>query len=117
MDAADHIAFACMLVFTAVGGASDLRTRKLPNKLTVPTFCLGLVFHFANGLWHAKLGDELFFSLGGFAVGFSIMLVLWLIGGGGGGDVKFMGALGCWLGAWLTFQILVLTPCMPRCLP
>jgi prepilin peptidase CpaA len=111
------LAYACMLVFTAVALVSDLRTRKLPNLLTVPVFALGLVFHVVNGFcqsgikgmfWDANYGTGLGFALGGFAVGFGIMLVLWIIGGGGGGDVKFMGALGCWLGAWLTLQVLVL---------
>jgi prepilin peptidase CpaA len=44
-------------------------------------------------------------SLGGFATGFGILLVLWLIGGGGGGDVKLMGALGAWLGPLLTLGV------------
>jgi prepilin peptidase CpaA len=80
-------------LFMLAAAALDLRTRRLPNWLTVPAFAAGLVFHTATGGW-AGLG----LSLGGFATGFGILLVLWLIGGGGGGDVKLMGALGAWLG-------------------
>ena len=32
-----------------------------------------------------------------------------MIGGGGAGDVKLMGALGVWLGATLTLQVLLLS--------
>jgi prepilin peptidase CpaA len=45
------------------------------------------------------------FALFGFATGFGILLVLWLIGGGGGGDVKLMGALGAWVGASLIMKV------------
>lgn len=79
--------------FTLVAGISDLRTRRLPNWLTVPAFLAALAFHGLTGGW-SGLGQ----ALGGFAIGFGILFVLWLIGGGGGGDVKLMGALGAWLG-------------------
>ncbi len=90
-----------VVVFTAVAAVVDVRTHRLPNVLTVPAFGLGVLFHVVwglatQGLWGALSG--LGWSLAGFAVGFGILLVLWLIGGGGGGDVKFMGALGAWLG-------------------
>ena len=82
-----------VFAFTLAAGISDLRTRRLPNWLTVPAFLAALVFHTATGGW-TGLGQ----ALGGFAIGFGILFVLWLIGGGGGGDVKLMGALGAWLG-------------------
>jgi prepilin peptidase CpaA len=86
--------------FTLTAALSDLWTRKLPNWLTVPAFALGLVAHTAAG-GLAGLG----FSLLGFAVGFGVLFVLWLIGGGGGGDVKLMGALGAWLGVRLVLRV------------
>jgi prepilin peptidase CpaA len=103
---------ACVIVFTAIGLATDLKVRKLPNALTVPAFFAGLLFRTVEGLWFGGVpggGSEWWFALGGFITGFGIMLVLWLLGGGGGGDVKFMGALGVWLGAWRTFQVLILS--------
>jgi prepilin peptidase CpaA len=109
MDTAQYIAFPCALLFTAAGMVCDVRLRKLPNWLTAPTFCAGLVFHAIIGLLHTTLWHGLSGAFGGFAVGFGLLWVLWLIGGAGGGDVKFMGALGCWLGAWPTLQILVLS--------
>ncbi len=92
---------AMIVLFTAVAAAVDVRTHRLPNVLTVPAFLVAVVFHavwgwMQDGPW-GMLG-RVGWSLSGFAVGFGILFVLWLIGGGGGGDVKFMGALGAWLG-------------------
>jgi len=81
------------MALTAIAMVLDLRTRKLPNWLTVPAFVLALVFHGCTG-GLPGLGS----ALGGFAIGFGILLLLWLIGGGGGGDVKLMGAIGAWIG-------------------
>lgn len=109
MEIADLIVCGCVFTFTAIGLVCDLRVRKLPNVLTVPAFGVGLLFHIVYGLWQTTLWTQLSFSLGGFALGFGVILILWFIGGSGGGDVKFMGALGTWLGAWHTFQVLVLS--------
>lgn len=111
MGTASLIVFVSMVVFTAIALVCDLWTRKLPNVLTVPTFCAGVLFHAVSGAVRSGLSgamhDLVRISLSGFAVGFGIMLVLWFVGGSGGGDVKLMGALGAWVGAWLTLQVLV----------
>lgn len=89
-------------VFTVACLVMDLRARRIPNWLTVPAFALGLLAHTVNG---GLAG--LAFSFLGFLTGFGILFVLWLIGGGGGGDVKMMGALGAWLGSWLTLMVFI----------
>lgn len=101
---------AAVMAYTLTALVSDLKTRKIPNWLTVSSLALALVFHTAAGAWTgtgalAGLGA----ALAGFGVGFGLLLVLWLIGGGGGGDVKLMGALGAWLGPWLTLITFVLS--------
>lgn len=95
------IFIACVVAYTLAAALIDWRTRKLPNNMTVPALAGALVFHTAwgfseNGL--AGVGEHLLFALGGFALGFGILFVLWVIGSGGGGDVKFMAALGAWVG-------------------
>jgi prepilin peptidase CpaA len=115
MEPALMIAFVCMMAFSTAALIVDVRDKKLPNKLTVPVFFAGLLFHIVNGYVQSRFsgaGCGLFFAFKGFAVGFGLLFVLWIIGGSGGGDVKFMGALGTWLGAWLTFQVLVVSAVM-----
>lgn len=90
--------------FTMAAAISDWRTQKLPNWLTLPAFIAALLFHLVTG----GLGG-LQFSLLGFASGFGFLLILWLVGGGGGGDVKLMGALGAWLGPMLTLQVFLVS--------
>jgi len=106
MEPAQGIFLFAVAAFTLTAMVSDLRTRTLPNWLTVSGFVLAILFHVITGGW-SGLG----FSLAGFGVGFGILLVLWLIGGGGGGDVKLMGAVGAWLGPQMTLAVFVLSTC------
>ncbi|MCA9064109.1 MAG: prepilin peptidase [Planctomycetaceae bacterium] len=94
------IFLAAIVLFTTVAAVSDLRARRIPNKLTAPMFVAGVVWQACQG-WSA-LGS----GLGGFAIGFGLMFVLWMIGSAGGGDVKLLGALSIWLGPWMTLQVL-----------
>ncbi|QDU31030.1 Type IV leader peptidase family protein [Anatilimnocola aggregata] len=79
--------------FVTAAAVTDYRTRKIPNWLTVPAAILGLAYHsFAPG------GFGPLTALAGFAVGFVLLLLPWILGGGGMGDVKLLAALGAWLG-------------------
>lgn len=96
LTTAQFVLLLCVGVFTLVAAISDLRFRRIPNKMTAPMCVAGIVYQVAfyglDGLWVALLG---------FAAGFGILFVLWMIATAGGGDVKLMAALGTWLG-WLT---------------
>ncbi len=105
MDAASWIFIAAVTVFTLTAAVCDFRTKKIPNRLTVPAFAAALIYHGAVGAYTGGWSGcawALLMALAGFGVGFGILLVLWLIGGGGAGDVKLMGAVGAWLGPWNT---------------
>jgi prepilin peptidase CpaA len=80
-------------LFTALAAAIDFRSQKIPNWLTVSSAALGLAYH---SLSPDGIGP--LWALAGFAVGFSLLFVPWLLGGGGMGDVKMLAALGVWLG-------------------
>lgn len=101
LSAAQLVFLIAILLFTLAAAISDIRTRKIPNKMTVPMCLAGLVYQVGffqiNGLWTALIG---------FAAGFGILFVLWMIGTAGGGDVKLMGALGPWMGGILTLKVL-----------
>lgn len=98
----DLYAIAAVLGFTAIAVWIDVRTRRIPNWLTVTSALLGMTYHVVNG---GVAGMAV--SLGGFATGFGILLLLWLSGAGGGGDVKLMGAVGAWLGAFATLLVFI----------
>ncbi len=84
-------------VFTVTGAAAftDWKMRRIPNGITVPAALLGVLYH---TLSPSGLGAA--FGLGGFAVGFLLLLLPYILGGGGMGDVKLLAALGSWLGPY-----------------
>ena len=87
---AHHIA---ALVICLVACAYDLRTRRIPNLLTLGAAGLGLGFHaIAHG--PGAFGA----SLGGWMVGAVLLVPLFWLGGMGAGDVKLLAALGAWVG-------------------
>ena len=82
-----------ILIILAIAVGTDLWARKIPNVLTVPAAVGGLVFHLATtglpGLKSSALG---------LSVGLGVLLVPYMLGGMGGGDVKLLAGLGAWLG-------------------
>ncbi len=94
-------------LFTATAAIWDWRYWRIPNKLTLPVFALGWIYQVAFHGW-AGLADAAL----GFACGFGVLFILWLVGGGGGGDVKLMGALSVWLGFALTLNVLIASTLM-----
>jgi prepilin peptidase CpaA len=82
----------------------DLKTRRIPNYLTLGGALGGLIYHGAShGL------PSLLDGLAGLGLGFMLFLGPYLLGGMGAGDVKASAALGAWLGLWPTFALLVYT--------
>ena len=82
------------LAIGAVGGAViDLRTRRVPNALTVGLAASGVAAA-ATGLSGVTVGA----SLTGFALGLALMLPGHLIAGTGAGDVKLFAASGTLVG-------------------
>ncbi len=95
---------AATAVLTLVSMAWDFRERRIPNVLTIPAFFAGLIYQAAFHGWPGLTDAGL-----AFALGFGTLFLLWMLGGGAAGDVKLMGALGVWLGASLTLQVLFLS--------
>lgn len=90
--------------FTIAAAVWDWRYWRIPNKLTLPTFALGLLYQVLFYGWSGLADAGL-----GFLCGFGVLFVLWLVGGGGGGDVKLMGALSVWLGLRHTLLVLAVS--------
>jgi prepilin peptidase CpaA len=71
----------------------DIRTRRIPNYLTLGTAVSGLIFNLAFNGWAGLLDGFL-----GMALGFGFLILIYAWGGMGAGDVKALAALGAWLG-------------------
>lgn len=77
-----------------VATVTDLCFQKIPNILTFPVMVIALAYQgIMSGL------DGLLFSAAGLALGIALLIVPYLFGVMGAGDVKLMGAVGAILGA------------------
>ncbi len=81
------------LIVAAVACVTDVKTRRIPNVLTMSAAALALVFHTAVSGWHGAL-----LSASGLLLGLAIFFPVFILRGMGAGDVKLLGALGAWLG-------------------
>ena len=77
----------------AIACVSDLRTRRIPNVLTLSAASGAVLFHLITGGW-AAAG----WSLGGFALGAALFFPVFALRGMGAGDVKLLAAVGAWIG-------------------
>lgn len=81
----------------------DLATRRIPNEFTLTIGLLGLLFAFGVGGLPGLIG-----AMAGFAVVLGLLLPGFLLGFTGGGDLKLMAALGCFLGPELSLHAVLL---------
>jgi prepilin peptidase CpaA len=85
---------------TVLAAVSDLRSRRIPNVLTVTGACAGLLYSVATG------GAEgLLVSLQGLGLGLLLWLPFYALGGMGAGDVKLLAAIGAWVGPSAVLRI------------
>lgn len=92
------------LLCALLGAAFDVRSRRIPNLLTGPAILVALMLHLVDGGWRGLASSFLALLVCGTA-----FLVIYLAGGMGAGDVKFIAAQGCFLGLASAGPLLVLT--------
>lgn len=106
--------YVALMVLLLVASYFDLRTLTIPKPLSIITLLLGVVFGIARGLWlgieagdwlYYGLGNAMFVALTGFATGFGIFFVMWILGLAGGGDVKLFAAVATWIGYYYGFWL------------
>ncbi len=78
----------------AAAVVTDLRSQRIPNVLTYSAWLLFTGWHLLQGGL-----DGLLFSLAGLGTGLGLMLIPYIMGVMGAGDVKLMAAVGAALGA------------------
>lgn len=93
-----------LLIVLAIAAIIDIRTRRIPNWLTYPTMAVGLSYH----VYTAGLQGFLF-GLEGLILGFALLVVFYLLGGMGAGDVKLMAGVGSVLGPKVVFVAFLFT--------
>jgi prepilin peptidase CpaA len=96
------VPIALVLLAALIAAVTDVWKFKVYNLLTFPMLASGLVYHAIQG-GMPGLAE----SFVGAAVGFALMILLYTMGGMGAGDVKFVTALGAWLGLPLTLYVVI----------
>ena len=93
-----------LLISTITSLITDIKKRKILNVVTFPTILFGLIYHtLIYGI------DGLLFSGKGFLVGLVVLLIPYLLGGMGAGDVKLMAAIGALTGPVFVFYSFIYT--------
>lgn len=97
--------FTALAVTCAITGAVfDLRSRRIPNRLTFPAMLTGLLLHLLLGGFR-DLGLA---AASGLIAGI-IFAIFWIAGGMGAGDVKLITAVACIAGLPHVAWLLILT--------
>lgn len=81
-----------LLVFFAIVIYTDLRWRKIPNRITIGFAIEGIILLVFNKGWNGIL-----LGIAAFMFGAVLLLLPFLLGGIGAGDVKMMGTIGVFL--------------------
>jgi prepilin peptidase CpaA len=95
---------AASLLCATTGAVYDVRSRRIPNFVTLPAIVFGLVLHLTLGGWR-QLASA---AAGGLICGL-VFLAFFLAGGMGGGDVKLITAAGCIAGLPHIAYLLIFT--------
>jgi prepilin peptidase CpaA len=90
------------ILLALIGGYTDLRSRKIPNWLTVPGFVVGVAANAFLGGWSGLKS-----SLLGTGLAFALLLPFWLLRSLGAGDLKFAASLGAYFGPERLIDILI----------
>lgn len=92
------------VIVAVLATITDLRSRRIPNWLSLPFLAAGLAVSGWLYGWHG-IGQ----SLAGAGLGLLVFGFLFWLGGMGAGDVKLFTAIGAWIGPNQLFIALVLT--------
>jgi len=92
-----EIRLVLVAAFVIVAAIFDVRTHRIPNWLVLlgGVTCIG-----GQMIQPALLGFGIAGALKGIAVGFALLLPLYLVRATGAGDVKLMAMVGAFLGPW-----------------
>jgi prepilin peptidase CpaA len=96
------VLLAGAVILATIAAWTDLRSRRIPNWLTVPGAIIGMAASTALGRWNG-----LKTSLLGLGLGLALLLPFVLLRSLGAGDWKLAGALGAFTGPGLLVDLLL----------
>lgn len=100
----DMVLVTALVTVLGIAVIVDLHSSRIPNWLTLSAMGFALAAHaWLNGV-HGIL-----FSLSGLGVGLGLLLLVYLAGGMGAGDVKLMAAVGAMVGPYGVLSIALLS--------
>jgi len=102
-----YIYYVLALIVASAAVYTDVKYGLIPNKLTFPAMALALGLHTFLGGW-TGLGH----ATQGAALGLGLLLIPFLLGGMGAGDVKLMAALGSLIGPNLVLDTFIFSAIM-----
>lgn len=91
--------YSLLIVFSSVCAFTDYKFRKILNMITFPAILVGLLY------WTINEGLQGVFTWGaGLVVGLLLLIVPFVLGGMGAGDVKMLAMVGALAGAKFVFM-------------
>jgi prepilin peptidase CpaA len=99
-----NFVYIVVIAIGLVACVTDLKTRRIPNLLTLGSAVAALVFHVATGGIAGAVS-----AAGGWIIAVILFAAPFALGGMGAGDLKLLGALGAWLGPSAAFWLALYT--------
>jgi Flp pilus assembly protein protease CpaA len=88
-----------LLLILLICVITDVKSRKIYNKVIYPALLIGFIYHFVSGGW-----EGLSHSFIGFLIGLGLLLIPYMMGGMGAGDVKLLALVGALKGGSFVFE-------------
>jgi prepilin peptidase CpaA len=100
MEFLDFILWTALLVSLI----TDLRSRKILNIVTIPAILAGMGYHMVTSGFNGFI-----YSGKGLLIGFALLMIPFVLGGIGAGDVKLLAAIGSLKGTAFVFSSFLYT--------
>ncbi|GAA0591070.1 prepilin peptidase [Virgibacillus siamensis] len=88
-----------LIVILLICVITDIKNRKIYNNIIYPALLFNFIYQFITGGW-----TELGYSFIGFLIGFGLLLIPYMLGGMGAGDVKLLALIGAMKGGNFVFE-------------
>ena len=98
----DNILFYSIFIIATGCIITDLLYQRIPNMITLPTMLLALLYHTMQSGWAGLMT-----SMIGLLLGMALLLIPYIMGGMGAGDVKMLGAMGALVGPYGVIDIII----------